>query len=101
MRYLNNMLGTIGNTPLVALDNITKELGGFRANQFHNPSTYRAAEIGIAHEVLQQIQDPIDIFADFMGTGGSFIGVTMKLKEYLPNIKFKTNRLFLMRIRRL
>ena len=66
---------------------ITKELNGFRANQFVNPSTYLAAEIKISQELFEQLEEPIDAYVDFMGTGGSFIGLTKALKRRYPNIK--------------
>lgn len=66
---------------------LTKELYAFRVDQFYNPSTYRAGELGIASEIIRQISEPIDAFADFMGTGGSFIGVTSTLKKHWPDIK--------------
>lgn len=66
---------------------LTKELNAFRVDQFYNPSTYRAGEIGIAGEVMSQADEPIDAFVDFMGTGGSFVGVTTALKKQLQNIK--------------
>lgn len=66
---------------------LTKELNAFRVDQFYNPSTYRAGEIGIASEIIKQTDERIDAFVDFMGTGGSFIGVTTTLKRQFPNIK--------------
>lgn len=66
---------------------ITKDLNAFRVDQFYNPSTYRAGEIGVANEIIQQTTEQIDAFVDFMGTGGSFIGVTTALKQQFPNIK--------------
>jgi cysteine synthase A len=66
---------------------ITNELNAFRVDQFYNPSVSRAGEIGIANEIIQQTDERIDVFVDFMGTGGSFIGVTTALKKQFPNIK--------------
>jgi len=66
---------------------LTKELNAFRVDQFCNPSTSRAGEIGVANEIIQQIDERIDAFVDFMGTGGSFIGVTTALKKHFPDIK--------------
>lgn len=66
---------------------LTKELGAFRADQFNNQSTMRAGEVGIGPEIVEQLKNtPIDIFVDFMGTGGSFIGVSRALKTKYPNI---------------
>ena len=66
---------------------LTKELNAFRVDQFSNPSTYRAGELGVANEIIHQMDERIDAFVDFMGTGGSFIGVTKALKKQFPDIK--------------
>lgn len=64
---------------------LTKELGAFRADQFYNESTMLAGEQGIGPEIIEQLgQIPIDIFVDFMGTGGSFIGVSRAIKKVYP-----------------
>jgi cysteine synthase A len=65
---------------------ITKERGAFRANQFFNLSTMYAGEQKIGVEIIQQMGDvTIDVFVDFMGTGGSFVGVSRALKKANPN----------------
>lgn len=66
---------------------LTKELGGFRADQFNNPSTYRAFELDMAEELFAQLEGPVDAFADLMGTGGSFVGLTKALKRKFPGVK--------------
>lgn len=65
---------------------LTKELGAFRADQFYNDSTMLAGEDRIGPEIIEQLSDiPIDIFVDFMGTGGSFIGVSRAIKKVYPD----------------
>lgn len=66
---------------------LTRKLSAFRVDQFFNPSTHRAGELGIAKEIVKQTDERIDAFVDFMGTGGSFIGVTTALKKKFPDIK--------------
>jgi len=67
---------------------ITKELGAFRADQFFNQSTVDAGEMKIGFEIIEQLNgERVDAFVDFMGTGGSCIGVSKALKKAFPNIK--------------
>ena len=66
---------------------LTNKLNAFRADQFYNLSTMLAGEEGIAKEILEQIGDNnIDLFVDFMGTAGSFVGVSRALKKKFPNV---------------
>lgn len=66
---------------------LTREYGAFRADQFHNPSTMDVGERGIGPEIIDQLGGvQPDLFVDFMGTGGSFIGVTKALKKRFPRI---------------
>lgn len=65
---------------------LTKELGAFRADQFYNDSTMLAGENRIGPEIIAQLGDtPVDIFVDFIGTGGSFVGVSRAIKKVYPN----------------
>jgi cysteine synthase A len=66
---------------------ITLERNAYRANQFNNPSTMIGGEQGIGGEVISQLgEQKIDVFVDFMGTGGSFVGVSRALKKAFPNV---------------
>jgi cysteine synthase A len=60
---------------------IVKERNAFRADQFHQPSNFRAHYLHTAPEVLAQSSSPIDVFCDFVGTGGTFAGCAAALKE--------------------
>lgn len=66
---------------------ITRELGAFRADQFFNQSAVDAGEMeGL--EIIKQLNgERLDAFVDFMGTGGSCIGVSKALKKVFPDIK--------------
>lgn len=67
---------------------ITRELGAFRADQFVNPSTRDVGRERIGPEVLRQLGDTrLDAFVDFMGTGGSCIGVSLALRQRFPHIR--------------
>ena len=66
---------------------LTKELGAFRADQFNLISNTHAHEFYTAEEIWAQCQGNIDAFADFIGTGGSFEGCAKTLKKYNKNIR--------------
>ncbi len=66
---------------------LTEEYGAFRADQFNNPGTMAAGEMGIAAEIVAQLGEiQPNLFVDFMGTGGSFVGVAKALKQRYPHI---------------
>lgn len=60
---------------------IVDEVGGFRADQFRLDGNSRAHYVGTGPELLVQSGQRIDVFADFVGTGGSFAGISRYLKE--------------------
>jgi len=66
---------------------LTEKHKAFRADQFINPSTMDVGEKKIGQEIIEQLDalQP-DIFVDFMGTGGSFVGVTKALKKAYPQL---------------
>lgn len=66
---------------------LTLERNAFRVDQFNNPSTMLVGEQKIGAEVISQLGgEKIDVFVDFMGTGGSFVGVSRALKKAFPNV---------------
>ena len=66
---------------------LTKELNAFRADQFYNPNTMGVGELKIGVEIIKQMEGKtVDVFVDFMGTGGSFVGVSKALKNAYPNV---------------
>lgn len=66
---------------------ITKERQAFRADQFHLPGNANAHEIGTGPELWEQSEGAIDLFCEFVGTGGTFAGVARYLKTRNPAIK--------------
>lgn len=66
---------------------ITDERNAFRADQFRLQSNFRAHYLHTGPEILKQSGGNLDLFCDFVGTGGSFAGCAAALKEYNPNIK--------------
>jgi cysteine synthase A len=66
---------------------ITRQRGAFRADQFHLAGNVRAHYLHTGPEVIQQSGGHIDFFCDFVGTGGSFAGCARAFKEHDPSIR--------------
>lgn len=66
---------------------LTRELGAFRADQFGNPSNVKAHEEGTAAELWAELGGKIDAFLDFVGSGGTFVGVARALKRRDPRLR--------------
>lgn len=69
-----------------AAQRIAKERRAFRADQFQLPSNSRAHYLYTAQEILSQSNGAIEIFCEFIGTGGTFSGCAAAFKEHDPNI---------------
>ena len=65
---------------------LTKQLSAFRADQFVLDGNWRAHYLNTGREILEQTGGDVDAFCDFVGSGGSFVGVSKALKEHNPNI---------------
>ncbi|MFX0175942.1 MAG: PLP-dependent cysteine synthase family protein [Candidatus Hodarchaeota archaeon] len=65
---------------------LTKELNAFRADQFNLDGNWRAHYLHTANEIIEQTNGEIDAFCDFVGTGGSYAGISKALKDYNPEI---------------
>lgn len=70
-----------------ATSRIATERGGFRADQFHNVSNFRAHYLHTAPEILSQTRGQVDAFCDFVGSGGTFAGCAACLKEHDPSVQ--------------
>lgn len=60
---------------------LCKELNAFMASQFDNFDNAYAHEMTTAEEIYNQSNGCIDAFVDFIGTGGSFAGISLGLKS--------------------
>ncbi len=60
---------------------LMEERGAFRADQFHREASWRAHYETTGPEIWAQSAGAVDGFADFLGSGGTFAGVTRALKE--------------------
>jgi len=59
----------------------------FFPNQFSNNCNVLAHYFGTGEEILRQTNGKIDIFVAGVGTGGTLMGVSKRLKEFNPKIK--------------
>ncbi|TCR61847.1 cysteine synthase family protein [Bosea sp. BK604] len=66
---------------------ITQERSAFRADQFHRDGNWLAHYRTTGPELWQASGGAIEVFADFIGSGGSYAGVTRALKERDPAIR--------------
>lgn len=66
---------------------IVRERGAFRADQFRLAASALAHELGTAAELWTQSAGTIDVFADFVGSGGSLGGVLRGLWAHRPDVR--------------
>jgi cysteine synthase B len=59
----------------------------FMPNQFRNINNMEAHYMGTGKEILEQTNGQIDAFVAGMGTTGTLMGVSKRLKEHNPDIK--------------
>ena len=59
----------------------------FYANQYSNDANWRAHYHGTANEIWQQTEGRVTHFVSMMGTSGTFVGTTRRLKELNPKIR--------------
>ena len=59
----------------------------FRADQFTLAASWRAHYLHTGPEMIRQTQGGIDVFCDFAGSGGSFVGCAAALKEFDSRIR--------------
>lgn len=71
-------------------DELAKEVGGFRPNQFSNEDNTEAHYLGTGKEIWEQMERlglGVDAFVAGVGTGGTVMGVGRYLKEKNPEAK--------------
>src|SRR6266568_5515879 len=59
----------------------------FYADQYSNDANWKAHYQGTANEIWQQTEGRITHFVAMLGTGGTFVGTTRRLKELNPAIQ--------------
>jgi S-sulfo-L-cysteine synthase (O-acetyl-L-serine-dependent) len=59
----------------------------FYADQYSNDANWRAHYIGTANEIWQQTHGRVTHFVSMLGTSGTFVGTTRRLKELNPHVR--------------
>lgn len=59
----------------------------YYANQYNNSANWRAHYLTTANEIWEQTNERVTHFVAGLGTSGTFIGTTRRLKELNPNIR--------------
>jgi cysteine synthase B len=59
----------------------------FYADQYSNPANWQAHYHGTANEIWQQTEGRITHFVSMLGTSGTFMGTTRRLRELKPSIR--------------
>lgn len=67
---------------------LVKELDAFAVNQFNNEDNAWAHYYSTGEEILNDLSD-VDAFVDYVGTGGSFVGISRRLKEHHSCLCYK------------
>lgn len=71
----------------VRTQELVRELGAFRPDQFNNPSSVAAHATTTGEEIWRQTEGKVTHFVASIGTGGTFIGASKTLKTYNPEIR--------------
>ncbi|MET3593260.1 cysteine synthase A [Mesorhizobium shonense] len=66
---------------------VTEERGAFRADQFNREGNWLAHYRKTGPEIWDAAGGAVDAFVDFIGSGGTYAGITKALKERNPRIK--------------
>lgn len=66
---------------------ITAERGAFRADQFKLAGNLRSHYLGTGPEIWQQSDGGVEVFCDFVGSGGTYGGCAKFFKEQDPGIR--------------
>jgi cysteine synthase A len=69
------------------VEQIVRERDAFRTDQFQLEANVDAHARGTGTELLQQTGGRLDAFVEFVGSGGTFSGVSRALKKVLPKVK--------------
>jgi cysteine synthase A len=67
-------------------ERLTKELGAFCVGQFYNADNALAQE-STGEEMWEQSGGEIDAIADFVGTGGGFVGIATAMRRHNPKVR--------------
>jgi S-sulfo-L-cysteine synthase (O-acetyl-L-serine-dependent) len=59
----------------------------FYADQYSNDANWRAHYSGTAEEIWRQTEERVTHFVAMLGTGGTFVGTSRRLKELNPEVR--------------
>jgi cysteinyl-tRNA synthetase len=59
----------------------------FMADQFNNPANWQAHYYGTAPEIWEQTRGKVTMVVATLGTSGTLMGLSRRMKEYNPDIK--------------
>ena len=68
-------------------EELTEKLHAYRPNQYINPVNYLVHEYTTGNEIISQTDGNIDAFVAYVGTGGTFVGISSALKKFRSDIK--------------
>lgn len=66
---------------------LTEEYSAYRPDQFNNPENARAHELTTGQEIWKQLGGSVSAFVSYVGSGGTFVGVSRALKKHDDAIK--------------
>jgi len=70
-----------------AAEQVTVERSAFRADQFQRDGNWQAHYATTGPEIWEGTEGKLDGFVDFLGSGGTFFGVSRALKDRNPAIQ--------------
>jgi cysteine synthase A len=73
-------------------EKLTKELGAFRCDQFRDEANVRAHEEGTAQEIWKDLGGKVTAFCDFVGSGGTFVGVSRASRSTRRSAAMRSSR---------
>lgn len=83
--------GYVSGEDLHLVEIRTRELarasGRYRPDQFNNPGNPRTHELTTGEELWNQMDGKIDAFVSYVGSGGTFTGISRALKRHQPMIR--------------
>jgi cysteine synthase A len=90
-QHEDSVVGQVSGDDLKRVEEETRRIvtqeNAFRADQFCLPGSFRAHYLHTGPECWEQSEQSIDSFVDFVGTGGTFVGISKYLKEQNADIK--------------
>jgi cysteine synthase A len=86
-----SVAGQVSGADLAQVEAVTQQLvrdrGAFRADQFRDRGNYRAHYLHTGPEIWRQSAGTVNAFCDFVGSGGTFAGCAAALKERNASVR--------------